>query len=283
MQDLQTKKNPLSGYFRQPKIYLRLPSQGYFYADGSLDKSENNEYPVYSMTAKDELIIKTPDALLNGQSTVEVIKSCIPAIVDPWQMPSIDVDACLIAIRIATYGESIDISAFCPACKHENHYSFNLVGYLESITDFKFLEIVEVDSLKIKIRPYSYREITQASLKNFEQQRILKIVNDQNLSDEEKTSAFNESFINLTNLTVALIANSIVSIETPEDTVTDLQQIKEFIENAPKEVFNKISSHIEEMKNSLDLKLQEVSCEECGHRFKVTITLDQTNFFAVRS
>jgi hypothetical protein len=35
------------------------------------------------MTAKDELMFKTPDALLNGQSTVEVVKSCIPAIQDP--------------------------------------------------------------------------------------------------------------------------------------------------------------------------------------------------------
>ena len=32
------------------------------------------------MTAKDEMMFKTPDALLNGQATVDVIQSCIPAI-----------------------------------------------------------------------------------------------------------------------------------------------------------------------------------------------------------
>ena len=65
--------NPLANYFRQPKLYLRLPSQGKFYPEGALDHSQIDEYPVYAMTAKDELMFKTPDALMNGQATVEVI------------------------------------------------------------------------------------------------------------------------------------------------------------------------------------------------------------------
>jgi len=100
------KINPLAGYYRQPKIYLDLPSKGNYYTQGSLDVSEDGRYPVYAMTAKDELMYKTPDALMNGQATVEVIKSCIPSIKDPWKMPSLDVDACLVAIRIATYGSN---------------------------------------------------------------------------------------------------------------------------------------------------------------------------------
>jgi len=104
MQQPIKKANPLANYFRQPKMYMRLPSHGQFYPEGALDTSEIDEYPVYAMTAKDELMFKTPDALMNGQATVEVIKSCIPAIKNPWQMPSLDLDAVLIAIRIATYG-----------------------------------------------------------------------------------------------------------------------------------------------------------------------------------
>ena len=92
--------NPLASFMRQPKIYIRLPSQGEFWPAGSLAASETGEYPVYSMTAKDELTMKTPDALLNGQATVDMIKSCVPSIVNPWHMPSIDLDAVLVAIRI---------------------------------------------------------------------------------------------------------------------------------------------------------------------------------------
>ena len=106
----EQKDNPLKKYFRQPKIYLKLPSGGEFYNSNELDMPENSEVPVYPMTAKDELLFKTPDALINGQATVDVIKSCIPNIRNPWSMPSIDMDAVLIAIRLATYGEKMTIS-----------------------------------------------------------------------------------------------------------------------------------------------------------------------------
>ena len=95
MQNTEIKSaNPLTQYFRQPKIWIKLPSGGKFYPNNALDHSANDEYPVFAMTAKDELLFKTPDALLSGQSTVEVIKSCIPAIREPWMMPNSSASVC---------------------------------------------------------------------------------------------------------------------------------------------------------------------------------------------
>ena len=112
--------NPLAKHFRQPQLYLKLPSQGKWYPQGSIDMPVTGELPVYPMTAKDELILQTPDALLNGQSTVEVIQSCVPSIKDAWKMPSIDLDAVLIAIRQATYGPGMDFFSVCPHCQRKN-------------------------------------------------------------------------------------------------------------------------------------------------------------------
>ena len=137
-QSLQPKKTMLSNWYRQPKIYIRLPSKGEYYAKDALDISTTGDYAVYAMTAKDELMFKTPDALLNGQSTVEVLKSCIPAIQDPWKMPSIDVDAALVAVRIATYGEKMEVSTNCPSCAAENDYEINLNNWLEKLNQFQF-------------------------------------------------------------------------------------------------------------------------------------------------
>ena len=75
--NMQQQANPLSKYFRQPKLFAALPSNGKFYPADSLETTETGEYAIYSMTAKDELTMKTPDALLNGQATVELIKSCV--------------------------------------------------------------------------------------------------------------------------------------------------------------------------------------------------------------
>jgi hypothetical protein len=281
-QNLQPKKNPLAQWYRQPKIYVKLPSKGKFYPNGALDLSSNDEYPVYSMTAKDELMFKTPDALLSGQSTVELIKSCIPAIQDPWKMPSIDLDMCLVAIRLATYGEKMEVSANCPHCNAENDYDVNLQNWLGIYEGYDFVDTVEALPLTIGIRPYNYQELTKTSIKTLEEQRVFNIINDDNMSDEEKLDRFGKSFVKLTELTVDLIAGCITKIETPEGAVTDQEMIKDFINNAPKDIFEKIADHVKNLKEKVEYK-PVVRCNECTKEYDLPITMDQANFFAVRS
>lgn len=279
----QPKKNPLSSFFRQPKIYVSLPSQGRFYPQGALDVSSNGQYPVYAMTAKDELMFKTPDALLSGQSTVELIKSCIPAILDPWSMPSIDLDFALIAIRIATYGDKMEVGCSCPHCNAENSYDVDLTGWFEVFNNFVYESEINVDPLVVHIRPYTYREVTKTSIKTMEQQRIFQIINDDNMSDEEKLDKFGKSFVKLTELTVDIIADCIKQIDTPEGSVNDQAMIKDFINNCSKDIFEKIQNHIISMKDKIELSAQDVKCSECHKDFSLPITMDQANFFAVKS
>jgi hypothetical protein len=235
------------------------------------------------MTAKDELMFKTPDALLSGQSTVEVIKSCIPAILDPWQMPSIDLDACLIAIRVATYGESMEVSCNCPTCNAENNYDINLTNWLGNISSFHYDSTINMDPLTIHIRPYTYQEITKTNLKTFEQQRIFQVINNDQISDEEKLKQFGESFVKLTSLTVDIIAGCISKIDSPNGSTDDPKFIKEFVDNASKEVFDLLSAHINGMKERIEMQPLDVTCTECNFDFVMPVTMDQSNFFAVRS
>lgn len=275
--------NPLLNYFRQPKIYIKLPSKGKYYPPNTLDLSENGEYAVYAMTAKDELMFKTPDALMNGSATIEVIKSCIPSIKNPWQMPSIDIDAVLIGIRIATYGENMDISSECPSCGHFNEFGLDLVQYLEHAMNFNYEDTLSVGPLMVHLRPYSYKEVTKSALKTLEQQKIFQIINDDDLSDEEKIEKFGNSFVKLTEMTVDVVAGCVAQIDTPEGSVNDPVLIKEFINNSPADVFKTISGHISKLKDEIALKTQKVSCQECKHDFELEVTMDQTNFFVTGS
>lgn len=279
----QTNHNPLQQYYRQPKVYIRLPSKGQFYPQGSLDTSTNEEYAVFAMTAKDELMFKTPDALLNGQSTVEVIKSCVPAILDPWQMPVIDVDAVLMAIRIATYGNEMEIGGKCPKCQSESDYLIDLTKYLGEMQNFEYDTFVDADPLKINVKPYTYRDMTKTALKAFEQQRVLGVINNDSLDEGQKVEMFNESFVKLTQFTVDLISQCISSIETPTGTVSDSAMILDFINNAPRDVFDKVSHHINHLKDKMTMPEQQVQCSECSHEYTLQITLDAANFFEARS
>ena len=93
---MATKKvNPLQGYLRSPKLYILLPSQGKF---SKLDTASeiSGELPIYPLTSMDETLLRNPDALLNGESLVTVIKSCT-GISDVYNLSTNDVDVILLA------------------------------------------------------------------------------------------------------------------------------------------------------------------------------------------
>jgi len=198
-------------------------------------------------------------------------------------MPSMDIDAILISIRIATYGEDMDFQSNCPACQEENTYTLNLINYIEQVQNFQYNANVVIDDLEITLRPYNYKEVTGQSIKALEQQKIFAVINDEKLSDQEKLDRFGESFVKLTEMTVDIVAGCISSIKTPQAEVTDQDMIQEFINNAPKEIFNQIVEHVEKMKSDIDLKAQDVECGSCKNPYKITLNIDQSNFFAVRS
>ena len=109
-------QNPLSAYFRAPKLYTTIPRGWGFYRD-IMTVPDNGELAVFPMTTKDELMLKNPDALLNGEAVASLIKSCVPDIKDPKKMFSADVDALLIAIRGASGGDDVEVQATCPECE----------------------------------------------------------------------------------------------------------------------------------------------------------------------
>lgn len=278
--------NPLSKYFRQPKLYVTLPSGGKFYPQGAIEMTETGELPVFSMTAKDELTMKTPDALLNGQATVEVIKSCVPNIKDPWQMPSLDLDALLIAIRLATYGEEMQLTIKTPVTGEEKTMSVDLRQLLDNFANLEFSSIAQFRDMTVNIRPLTYKEFTKGALKTFEQQRIFNIVNDDKISDEDKLQAFTNSFAKLTELTVDLMTNHIESIEIDGQVVSNRKHIDEFVKNADKEFFQFVKDHIDQEKEKFTIKplIATATPEEIAQgvpaTYQVPVTFDQSNFFA---
>ena len=280
------EQNPLRKYFRQPKVYITLPSKGKFYPEGAIDMPENGEFPVFAMTAKDELTMKTPDALLNGAATVEIIKSCIPAIKNPWHMPSIDLDAVLIAIRIATYGDKMEITTKVPNVGEDRTFDIDLRQLLNKLVTKEYSSNLKVNEMSLVTRPMTYKEFTDASLKTFEEQRIFALVNDEQIPDQEKLAKFNKSFQTLTDLTVNSVASSIVSISFGDTEVTNIDHIKEFIQNADKDFYQEVLKHMESQRDAFALEpLKVISTDEdiangAPKTYEVAITFDQSNFFA---
>jgi hypothetical protein len=280
------KQNPLQKYFRQPKIYIKLPSSGNYYPDGVLEKTENGEYPIFSMTAKDEIMFKTPDALLNGQATVDVIQSCVPNIKDAWKIPSIDVDAVLVAIRIATYGEMLDVTTVVPGLNESKTYETDLRLVLDKLLSAAYEPICQInEELTVKLRPLCYAELTLNSIKTTEEQRLIRIVNDDSISEDQKLDQFRQSFRKLTDVTIGMISKGVVEVVAPNGTVTDADFIREFVDNADKNFLKAVVNHLEEQKKKFEIEpFRIVTSDEeraagAPEVIEVPITLDSSNFF----
>lgn len=279
----QNRINPLINMMRQPKIYIRLPSNGKYWPAGSLNVTENGEYPVYSMTAKDELLLKTPDALLNGQAVVEVLQSCMPNVLNGWQTPQLDVDTMLIAIRLATYGQFMDTNITVKGC--DATYPVDLRNLLDQFSIIWEDEIKLRENMTAYIRPLNYKEIARASSESFETQRIINMVNDKTIDEERKLELFKTSFAKLTEITLDTVASSIYRIETPAGSVDDPVFIKEFMQNCDREVFNKVKEKLDYLKEINTLKPIKVKATpemvEAGasEEIEVPIVFDPSTFF----
>jgi len=273
--------NPLFKHFRQPAIYLKLPSQGRFYPDGSLELSVTGDIPIYPMTVKDELTLKTPDALMNGSGMAEVIRSCCPALKDPWVIPAVDLDAIFIAIRLASYGTSMDITTSCPHCKESNDHSVNLTTLLENIAPANYTDQPKIDNLIFKFKPQSYKDINLMNIATFEERRLVNNVLSSELADDEKKRLFDESFKKITELNVSMLISCIESITVDGKTVADETQIREFLDNTSRNIFAEIKDKIQELMNRNKIQPISVVCDnqECTKEYTTDLVFDQANFF----
>lgn len=282
-----SQSNPLQQFYRQPQIYIKLPSKGRFWPAGSLDMPANNELAVFSMTAKDEILFKTPDALMNGQGVVEVIQSCIPSIKNAWETPMIDLDTILISIRQATYGPGMDFYSVCPHCKNKNEHTLNLGVIIDKFNvcpDYD--QTLKIDKLEFYFKPQNYFIHNSLSMKLYEQQRLLSIINDPNLSEEDKTAQFNNLFSKLVTLTVDNISKAVSAVKIhnngSEETVTNSGLIQEFFTNCEKNIWEQVKKHIETINQQLEgLKKINLLCqnEVCVKNYESDLNFEVSHFF----
>jgi len=278
--------NPLNKYFRQPAIYISLPS-GTNYPPHVVTPSQTGELGVMPMTAKDEIRFKTPDALMNGQGVVDVIQSCVPDIKDAWQVKSYDLDTILVAIRIATYGETMDISFNVPGINEKASHTVNLPAILDQLRSTRVdSEMVLKDGLKITVRPLTYKDMTATSLQTFQQQKMYSAIQDSQLSDEEKAKRFNDAFKALTDLNSSILLKNIEKVTMTDGTeITDSAHIKEFIENANAPLVKEIEDNLATLRGQgavkpLKLKATEEQIKKgAPATYEVPVTFDTANFF----
>ena len=275
------QNNPLKHYFRQIKTYISLPSGTSRYPEGTIKFTDNGEVGIYPMTGKDELILKNPDALLNGEAVVEVIRSCVPAVQNPTVLLANDIDALITAIRHATYNDKLEVDVRCPECNHENHFRMDLQYALSNMSYLEPEYSVTLETgLRVIVKPYSYKEMLQSLQARFEQGKVARAVDDDQLSDDQRLRILGTAFKKMSTTTFDMLSASIVAIvdQSSDLRVTDAKFIKEFLMNIEKKNIDLIKVLVDEI-NLIGVKKDfHAVCEKCNHEWENEIDFNPVNF-----
>lgn len=280
------KVNPLSQHFRRAKIYVDLPYGKY--NEGVV--IQTFQLPVFPMTQIDEITAKTPDALMNGSATVQIIKSCIPSIINPWKLSSIDLDACLLAIKVASNGGNMETYQKCPKCGELNSFDINLSQILQQITAAPFLTkklTLESENLEIEFQPLDYQSVELAEKQQFDMTvRMKKIQENPDQFDQDTQLQQMRDLTKLTHsILLEFVARSIKSIKnTSSNTLLDisLENVVEWLQNIDKNMFTSIQNFVYGLKQETEMKPLEFTCssEQCKHTWTSPLMLNYSDFFA---
>ena len=290
--EITNQSNPLSAYFRAPKMYLKLPSNANYYGDDVIDRPDSGEFAIYPMTTKDEMSLKNPDALLNGEAVASLIRSCVPEIKKPKELLSADVDAILIAIRGASAGDDVEVNAECPVCKESSTVTVSIdssLATMESIED-AYTENLS-NGLKITVLPFTYGNTIKAGIASFQSTRSMQAISELE-DDMDRLKAFNNSFVQLADLNFEMMLDSIKSVsymnsDGVEEQVTERNQLREFLENTDNTTGKEIEKLVKDInskgvKQDVQIECQAENCkdkENCPTSYSAPINFDPVNFF----
>lgn len=271
--------NPLRQYFRRPAIYLKLPSKGVGYPEGSLDKTETDEHPVFPMTAVDELTSKTPDALYNGTAVVEIIKSCVPSIKNPWKVKNVDLDSIFVAIRIASSGSLMEIETECPSCNETSKFDLNLSQLLNGFRSGDYETPRQIGDLTFKFQSLAFEDSNKHNIAQFELRRQYNQLNTDQMTEEQLGNLNTSLLQRINNQTMTLMCDSIEYIKVGDELVTDKAFIEEYLRNCDRRTFDSLKDINIDLKKDSETKPLKMKCMHCQHEYDQDFVLNVTDFF----
>ena len=272
--------SPLKKFTRQPKVFVSLPSQGKYYNDNVIANNTFSELPVFSMTASDEILYKTPDAMVTGNATANNIKSCVPSVLDPWSIVTIDIDSLLISIRLATYGDTMTVDHRC-SCGEQNSYEINLNKYIEYYHNCTFHDTLKIDDFTFKIKPLTYRKWTEIQKKSVTLQRAINTQVQQIEDEEQKMAAIDNITNQINELAINTIFDYVVSVEVGGEVETDRMEIIDFMSKQDLSYFHKLKALVEKNIGIWAMPGEDVVCANCQKTNTIRVGMDTSDFFGI--
>jgi hypothetical protein len=261
---------------RNPELYLSIDTQKW-----NLDViavPPNREIPVYPMTWQDELELKNADGLMNGAAMANIVQKRIPAIRNSWNVPEHQWNRLVGALHLATHGENLEMRYECKKCRSINDLIVNASKLIDdhNMPDYSS---VNIDGLTINFSPLNYLDLVNMRNRDFRMVKMLLNVNSLTKFDPKQIQKELKSYNDNDSL---IKTKRIKSIEYEDQSYTDKFLIKDFLDNANREIQELVSNKVDAINNSTNPNIEIAECPECQHKNSITVNLDPSEDFRFR-
>lgn len=260
---IQSTTNPLLEKLRVVHgETVRLPSRGLLYDAGVFDPNViDGEVRISPMTIRDEILMRTPDALFSGEAISQVLGRCAPQILEPLQLHFTDLDFIMLALRKISYGPELEVN-YDHSCEgHKDH------SYIVNVDD-KLKKCTYLDPLLIEDQFTLYIESLDQTVQ-FKPLTTADMIGILQPQSAEYSEAQLES---------ELIKLAITQIRDV-DGVTDRGFIFEWASSVPAKAMRDVRKKLENLDRwGIDYKFP-LKCRDCGEDIEAEVPLNTVSFF----
>lgn len=309
----------LQSALRNVALTTKLPCDSSWYSSDIIEYGLNNEVEIYPMTHSDEILMHNPDALFSNNAVSKIITSCCPNIKNVGKLLNPDIEPLLLAIKIASIGDEIEIYNVCPQCFETYNkasdeekaklledkkvniepqtFIFDARHCLETMSPLQNNLYVNItDKVKVNLKPLTLAESTEYELNDFnikntiqhyimdskEYEENAKMFSDiENWKkNREKNEDFNELLIKLDEIVKKMIKTSIKSIEYNGEILTSDEDFDDLLHYVNSDKFELIKSSVDEANKSRLNKKIHCQCKYCGYEWDdENVNFNFSNFF----
>jgi len=281
-------------------ISIALPTLGRFYEEGIIDEdADPNDLQINAIGIMAELSTRDPFILASGKGMELLIPQICPSILQPSRLTEIDLEAILIAARIATHGNTMMVDHACPQmvdgedgkhlCGEENKIDVNMYDIIMRYGPIEFSDKFVVDlpeyQQKVFLRPLEYGQaltmLRDALTTRKETNELDKTDVTELLTSENKIEEYASNIMKQAVSTMESIIHSIFYVEAGSGgKVSNPDQIKEWLMAISKENVKKIIEQIGELNKTLTGKNSiTYQCAACGKENTTNVELDIQKLF----
>lgn len=274
-----------------PHVDIALPTRGRFYVQGEVidDNYSPDEIPVGPISVLDESSFRDPLMMISGKAVTKMINRVCPAITDPGKLCELDIQAILIACRIASYGPIMTISTDC-SCGETNQLQIDLNEHILRFDPYseeeweKFIVRIEETGQVVHLRPMLYDDIINMTMGMISSSNKIAAFDDVG-DDEALSKEFIEMYASVWNETINnnihALVDSILTVYTSKgQPVTDRETILEWIGTLSPSNTKLITDSITDINAEIRKRSElEYQCQKCGKVSNIFLELDPQKLF----